>query len=272
MTLLKPTEKTEGGLRTKKISRPDKPLITVLTVVFNGATTLTDTIESVKRQRYDNVEYIVIDGGSTDGTIDILRRYDSVIDYWLSEQDRGIYDAMNKGIALSSGEYIGMLNADDMFSGDHVIQNIVDKFNATQVDAVFANLNIVDRTDINKIIRKYRVSRLTPAWLRIGVMPAHPTFYCKKSCYEQAGMYKLDYQIAADFEMLVRLLIKQKISWSYIDQVTVIMRSGGISNVGWRAKMTLNKEIIRACKDNGLYTNLFLLLFKIPYRLFELIR
>lgn len=266
---------TVGGLRTQNIykhSLPGKPLITVITVVYNGAATLRDTIESVINQRYDNIEYIVIDGGSSDATIDILRQYDQFIDYWLSEKDAGIYDAMNKGILLSSGEYVGMLNSDDMFKSEQVVQDIVDSFNKTQVDAVFSCLTIVDKNNLNKTLRNYRVSQFTPAWLRIGIMPPHPTFYCKKSCYEKAGKYKLDYDIAADFEMLVRLLIKQKISWSFMDKISVIMRSGGVSNSGWRAKLKLNSEIVRACKDNGLYTHPFLLLFKIPFRLFELIR
>lgn len=266
---------TNGGLRARDIykhSLPGKPLISVITVVFNGAETLADTIESVIKQRYDNIEYIVIDGASSDATVDILRRYDHVIDYWISEKDSGIYDAMNKGIALCSGEYVGMLNADDLFFGENVVQDIADRFCATNVDAVFSCLNIVDRHNLEKIRRKYRVAAFTPTFLRIGVMPAHPTFYCRKSCYEKTGMYKTDYKIAADFEMLARLLIKQKISWSFIDKVMVVMRSGGLSNGGLMTSITLNREIVRACKDNGLYTNWFFLALKLPIRLFELVR
>ncbi len=266
---------TNGGLRARDIykhSLPGKPLISVITVVFNGAETLADTIESVIKQRYDNIEYIVIDGGSSDATVDILRQYDHVIDYWISEKDSGIYDAMNKGIALCSGEYVGMLNADDLFFGENAVLDIADRFRETNVDAVFACLNIVDRYNLEKIRRKYRVAAFTPTFLRIGVMPAHPTFYCKKSCYEKTGMYKTDYKIAADFEMLARLLIKQKISWSFIDKVMVIMRSGGLSNGGLMTSITLNREIVRACKDNGLYTNWFFLALKLPIRLFELVR
>lgn len=266
---------TNGGLRARDIykhSLPGKPLISVITVVFNGAETLADTIESVIKQRYDNIEYIVIDGASSDATVDILRQYDHVIDYWISEKDSGIYDAMNKGIALCSGEYVGMLNADDLFFGENAVLDIADRFRETNVDAVFSCLNIVDRYNLEKIRRKYRVAAFTPTFLRIGVMPAHPTFYCKKSCYEKTGMYKTDYKIAADFEMLARLLIKQKISWSFIDKVMVIMRSGGLSNGGLMTSITLNREIVRACKDNGLYSNWFFLALKLPIRLFELVR
>ncbi|TAK64091.1 glycosyltransferase family 2 protein [Methylobacter sp.] len=267
--------KKEGGQRThgmQKRSSQDKPLVSIITVVFNGAATLGDTIHSILQQTYDNIEYIIVDGGSGDATIDILRQYDHVIDYWISEKDNGIYDAMNKAISLCSGEYVGMLNSDDIFSGKNVVQDIIDKFCATKVDAVFSCLNIVDKYNLKKIRRKYRVARLSPALLRIGVMPPHPTFYCKRSCYEEGGMYKTDYKIAADFEMLARLLIKQKISWSFIDKVMVTMRSGGLSNSGFMTSIKLNLETVRACKENGLYTNLLFLALKLPIRLFELVR
>jgi len=267
--------KVEGGLRSQGIykhSLPGKPLITVITVVFNGAETIRDTIESVIKQSYENIEHIIVDGGSSDATVDILRQYDHIIDYWSSEKDGGIYDAMNKGISLCSGEYVGMLNSDDMFSDENVLQDIADRFYMAKVDAVFSCLNIVDKNNLKKILRKYRVAKFNSALLRIGVMPPHPTFYCKKSRYEEGGMYKTNYKIAADFEMLVRLLIRQKISWSFIDKVTVTMRSGGLSNSGFMSSVKLNWEIVRACKENGLYTNMLFLALKLPIRLFELIR
>jgi glycosyltransferase involved in cell wall biosynthesis len=267
--------RVEGGLRSRdsyKYSLPGKPLITVITVVFNGAETLRDTIESVMGQSYDNIEHIIIDGGSSDGTVDILRQYDHVIDYWLSEKDSGIYDAMNKGIAQCSGEYVGMLNSDDMFFDSSALQAIVDRFCIKKVEAVFSCLNIVDKDNLKKTLRKYRVTKLNSALLRIGVMPPHPTFYCKKACYKEGGMYKTDYKIAADFEMLARLLIRQKISWSFLDKVTVTMRSGGVSNGGFMSSIKLNYEIIRACKENSLYSSWFFLALKLPIRMIELIR
>ena len=264
-----------GGLRTNgvyKRSLPDQPLITVITVVFNGASTIEDTIQSVINQTYNNVEYIVIDGGSTDGTQGIIRKYEHAIDYWVSEKDKGIYDAMNKGIALAAGDYVGLLNADDLFAGNDILQIVAERFRLSGVNAVFSCLNIVDKNNLKKILRKYRIVKLNSSLLRIGVMPPHPTFYCKRCCYEKAGVYKTDYKIAADFEMLSRMLLGQKISWEFIDKVTVIMRSGGLSNSGFMARIKLNWEIIRACKENGLYTNLLLLALKLPVRLFELIR
>ena len=248
---------------------PNKPLLTVITVVFNGAATLEHTIRSVIGQTYDNVEHIVIDGGSTDATLDILRKHDDSIDYWVSEKDAGIYDAMNKGIALSRGDYIGMLNADDYFASPSALEIIAARLKKSNADAVFSRLDIVDPANLDRVSRKYRVSSFSPFMLRIGMMPPHPTFYCKKSCYKEAGAYRTDYRIAADFEMLVRLLLKHHITWEFIDETTVRMRSGGLSSSGIKSRWIVNREIIRACTENGLYTNIFILALKLPARLLE---
>ncbi len=260
--------KHEGGLRTHALPKP-KPLISVITVVFNGAKTLEQSIVSVLEQSYDNFEYLVIDGGSTDATLDILRRFDDHIDYWLSETDHGIYDAMNKGIALARGEYIGFLNSDDFFSDSSVLELIATRLMASKVDAVFAYLDIIDPVNPKHVLRKYRISSFNTFMLRIGVMPPHPTFYCRRTCYEKAGLYRTDYRIAADFEMLVRLLYQHHVSLKLISQVTIKMRSGGVSTSGLRSNWVVNREILRACKENGLYTNIFLLALKLPIRLLE---
>ena len=227
--------KLEGGLRTRggyKQSLPGKPLLSVITVVFNGAATLEYTIRSVIEQTYGNVEHLIVDGGSTDATMDILRKYHGNIDYWVSEKDAGIYDAMNKGIALARGEYTGMLNSDDFFASPSALETIAARLKASDVDAVFSCLDIVDPANLDRVLRKYRISSFSPFMLRIGIMPPHPTFYCKKSCYEKSGPYRTDYRIAADFEMLVRLLLKHSITWEFIDETTVKMRSGGLSSSG----------------------------------------
>ena len=265
-------KKTEGGRRVRsnlKHSLSNKPLVTVITVVFNGAATLEHTLLSVIEQTYDNVEHIIIDGGSTDATLDILHQYDDNIDYWISEKDEGIYDAMNKGIALARGDYIGMLNSDDYFADSSALEKIVSNFKVSNVDAVFSCLDIVDPANLNRVIRKYRISSFSPFMLRIGVMPPHPTFYCKRACYEKAGLYRTDYRIAADFEMLARLLLKHHITWKFIDETTVKMRSGGLSSSGIKSSWVVNREIIRACNDNGLYTNMLMLALKFPIRLLE---
>lgn len=265
--------KMQGGVRThgsKKYGLTEKPLVTVITVAFNSVATIEDTIVSVIEQGYSNIEYLIIDGGSTDGTLDIIKKYERKIDYWVSEKDCGIYDAMNKGVSLAAGDYIGMLNSDDFFSDPSAIDKIVSGVVSSNADAVFSCLDIVDRSNQNRILRKYRIPRFSPFMLRMGVMPPHPTFYCRKSCYEKAGLYRTDFRIAADFEMLVRLLIKEKITWHFIDCVTVKMRSGGVSSSGINSSLVVNREIIRACAENGLYTNIFILALKIPIRLKEL--
>jgi glycosyltransferase involved in cell wall biosynthesis len=246
-----------------------KPLVSVITVVFNGAATLEHNIQSVIGQGYDNVEHIVIDGGSTDGTTDILRKYGDHIDYWMSEKDAGIYDAMNKGIALARGKYVGMLNADDYFADALALEEIVMRLEECDVDAVFSCLDIVAPDNLDHVLRKYRIAHFSPFMLQIGVMPPHPTFYCKKSCYEKAGLYRTDYRIAADFEMMARLLLKYRITWRFIDETTVKMRAGGLSTRGVKSSWIVNREIIRACTENGLYTNMFMLALKLPIRLWE---
>lgn len=250
------------------------PLVTIITVVYNGAATLESTIKSVLGQSYSNIEYIIVDGGSNDGTVDIIRRYEDRICCWISERDQGIYDAMNKGVALANGDYIGMLNADDFFTSEKSIQKIVNRLVEDNLDAVFSQLDIVDPDDTNRILRKYRVASFNSCMLRIGVMPPHPTFYCRKSCYDKLGSmpFKTNYKIAADFELLVRLLLTQHISWGYIPETTVNMRAGGISSDNYKSRFQLNHEIIRACKENGLYTNLLFLLLKLPLRLWECLR
>lgn len=267
------SKKKAGGRRVRdtQVQRSnEKPLVSIITVVFNGAATLEDTLRSVSQQSYDNIEHIIIDGDSNDGTLDILRKYDAQVDYWLSEPDAGIYDAMNKGIALATGDYIGMLNADDFFANAQSVQKIVERLVGDKLDAVFSQLDVVSVDDSLRVLRKYRVARFDTFMLRIGVMPPHPTFYCRKSCYEKLGEspYRTDYRIAADFELLVRLLLTQKISWGYLPETTVKMRAGGASS----DSLLLNREIVRACRQNGLYTHMLLLLLKLPLRLWERIR
>lgn len=268
-----PPIQNEGGTRVcgnMKHSLPDNPLVTVITVAFNSASTIEDTIVSVVEQSYSNIEYIIIDGGSSDATLDVIRKYDEHIAYWVSEKDYGIYDAMNKGVALAAGDYIGMLNSDDFYSDSSAVEKIVNGIKLSNADAVFSCLDIVDPTNLSRVLRKYRTSRLSSFLLRIGVMPPHPTFYCRKSVYVKAGGYRTDFRIAADFEMIVRLFIKHNITWHFIDQVTVKMRSGGLSSSGVGSSFVVNREIIRACTENGLFTNIFLLALKLPIRLKEL--
>ena len=213
-----------------------------------------------------------MDGGSKDGTLAIVQEYAGRLRY-VSEPDRGIYDAMNKGIAMASGDYIGMLNADDYFSDNAVISQVVEAIQGSNSDVIFSQLDVVDDRDTSRTLRRYRVSRYSRDMLRVGMMPAHPTVYIRRGCYQQLGLapYRTDYQIAADFELMVRLLSTQDVSHTCLPRVTIKMRAGGVSNRSLGARVQLNREIIRACQENGLYTNGLLLLLKVPARLLELV-
>jgi len=246
------------------------PTVSIITVCFNSEETIRDTIESVLSQDYPSIEYLLIDGGSSDQTLSIIKEYEDRISIIVSEQDCGIYDAMNKGIALASGEIIGMLNSDDIYMNTHVVSELIEKMQLEKADSVFADLVIVDPVDLNKVLRYYDSSYFSPKKFRFGWMPAHPTFFVKKSLYDKVGPYSLEYKISADYEMLIRLLWVEKATYAYLPKPVVRMRHGGASTSGLDRNWLLNKEIVKACKANGLYTNLGFLALKIPKKLLGL--
>ena len=216
--------------------------ISIITASYNSGKTIRHTVESVLRQTYPDFEYIVVDGGSTDNSIDIVKEYQVAFKgrlKWISEKDKGIYDAMNKGIRMATGDVVGILNSDDFYTDENVLQTVAD-------------------------------SRLfSPFWLRFGFMPAHPSFYCKREVFDKAGLYSLDYKIGADYEMMVRLFRKYGISSRYISKDFVTMRTGGASNHHFSNRLTLIREDVKACRDNGIYTNSFLVSLKFLYKIFE---
>lgn len=241
--------------------------VSIITVCFNSAATIRDTIESVLEQNYSDIEYLIIDGGSTDGTLSIISEYGSRIAKVISEPDFGIYDAMNKGIHLASGEIIGILNSDDIYIDKHSVTQLVSPILEGKSDSTFADLIVVSTNDLNKVVRYYDSSYFSPEKFRFGWMPAHPTFFVKKSCYEIVGDYSLDYKIAADYEMLIRLLLIAKVTYTYISKPLIKMRLGGASSANLIRVWTLNCEIVHACKRNGIWTTLPLLLLKFPKKL-----
>jgi glycosyltransferase involved in cell wall biosynthesis len=246
--------------------------VSIITVCFNSEKTIRDTIDSVISQNYPLIEYIIIDGGSTDQTMSIIREYEDKVSIIVSEADRGIYDAMNKGIALASGQIIGMLNSDDVYISRNVVSELMDKMQSENADSVFADLVIVDPDNLDKILRYYDSSFFSPQKFRFGWMPAHPTFFVKKSLYDKVGPYSLDYKISADYEMLIRLLWVHRVSYAYLQKPVVRMRYGGASTANLSRNVLLNKEIVQACRANGISTNLFLVLLKIPAKLLGLLR
>lgn len=251
-------------------------VITIITVTYNSESTLRDTIESVLFQRYADIEYIVVDGGSTDGTLSVVKEYESHFQgqlKWINEPDRGIYDAMNKGIRMATGDVIGILNSDDFFTTEDVLEKVVREFEKdAALEAVYGDVHFVHPDNLQKCIRYYSSSIFRPSLFRFGFMPAHPSFYVKRECYEKYGLYALDYKIAADYDLLIRFLYVNRIPYRYLKTDFVTMRTGGVSTRGLQSRLMLNREIVKACRKYGIYTNLVMLSFKYVYKVFELFR
>lgn len=243
----------------------------IITVCFNCDSTIRDTIESVISQDYPDVEYIIVNGASTDNTQSIINEYSDRIDAVVNEPDNGIYDAMNKGLALTTGEWVGILNADDFYQNPSVISNIAKCIDdSPDSDLVYGDVVFVDPKNVSNVTRYYRSSNFKAWQLRFGRMPPHPATFISRNAYQIAGNYELDYKISADYEMLVRLLLVHNFKITRLDALLVRMRSGGVSTSGLRSNFILNREIIKACRDNGIYTNWLFVLSKIPSKLLEL--
>ncbi len=229
--------------------------ISVITVCYNSSLTIKHTIESVLSQSYTDIEYIVIDGASTDHTPAIINYYGNRITKFLSEPDEGIYDAINKGIRMASGDIIGILNSDDIFADDTVVARIAEAFKANLfAEAVYSDIVFVDGTH-EKTLRYYSSKKFRPWMFKFGFQPAHPTFYVKRHVFEKYGLYRTDLKIAGDFEFLARLLQKHKIRSKYIEDVWVKMKPGGVTTSSLKNIVRTNGEDLFACKINGIYSN-----------------
>lgn len=246
--------------------------ISIITVVWNNERTIKDAMDSVLSQTYKNIEYIIIDGASTDGTVEIIQSYGDKITKFVSEKDNGLYDAMNKGIGLATGDIVGILNSDDFYIDEFVIEKVVKEFKSKNVDSVYADLVFVKPDNLDKVVRYYDSSHFSSEKFAYGWMPAHPTFFVKKEVYQKYGLFKTDYKIAADYELLTRFLGKNNVSSSYIKEPIVKMRIGGASTSGIKSNYILNKEIIRACSENGIYTNWLMVLSKYPKKILGLFK
>jgi glycosyltransferase involved in cell wall biosynthesis len=246
-------------------------IISVITVSYNSAETIADTIKSVSSQDYNNFEYIVIDGGSSDGTQDMVRSFGNKISKFVSEPDNGIYDAINKGIRIASGDIIGILNSDDFFCSNDILKIVARNFEDNEIDAIYGDVQFVDKTNTSRIVRYYSSAHFNPDKFRFGFMPAHPSFYARRELFEKFGYYKTDYKIAADYELLIRFLNVNGIKSRYVNMPFVSMRRGGVSNRSFLSNIILNKEILRACRENGLKTNYLYIYFKYFRKIFEFI-
>jgi glycosyltransferase involved in cell wall biosynthesis len=244
--------------------------ISLLTVSFNSAATINDTIASIRSQEHKDIEYIVVDGQSKDGTVEIIRSNTDVISKWISEPDHGIYDAMNKAIRMATGEVVGILNSDDFYSDSQVVAKVAEAFSDLSVDAVFGDLVFVDPDNLSKVVRTYSSAKWHPDKFARGFMPAHPTFFVRRKYYEQLGLFKTDYKIAADYELLIRFLYVHKLNYRYLPLTMVKMRRGGVSSRNLMSNIVLNNEIIRGCRENGIKTNVFRVYPKYFVKFFEL--
>jgi len=224
--------------------------VSIITVTKNSGKYLSDCIESVRRQNYKDIEHIIIDGKSTDNTIEIIQKNSEYISYWISETDRGMYDAINKGLEVATGDIVGILNSDDMFASADSVRSIVDGFETADTDSIYSDLVYVDPKNTHKIIRYWRGIHYKRYRFRYGWMPAHPTFYIRRKLLDQYGLYENHYYTAADYEFMARYLFLHKVSSRYIDTILVKMRNGGISNGNFKSRLRANRRDFLAMRKN----------------------
>lgn len=236
--------------------------VTIITVTYQSEKYLADCIESVIKQTYPNIEHIIIDGKSTDGTVDIIKKYESKISSWISETDKGMYDAINKGLKLASGDIVGILNSDDMLETEEVIADIVEAFKTKDVGAVYGDLEYVHSDDTNKVFRIWKGKPYNRSLFKIGWMPAHPTFYIKRNLIEEFGGYESHYYSAADYEFMARYLFHHNVSAYYLPKLIVKMRIGGQSNKNFQQRFRANRRDYLAMKKNKIPFAFFVSILK----------
>lgn len=234
----------------------------IITVSYNSAKTIEQTILSVINQKYPFIEYIIIDGASQDETLSIIEKYQPKISIVVSEKDNGIYHAMNKGISLATGDVIGILNSDDFYSDENVLNDVATQFEHGKADAIYADLQYVDAEDTRKIVRFWKSGKYKPGDFLFGWMPPHPTFFVKKEIYNKYGLFNLDFRSSADYELMLRFIHKHQISINYLPRVIVKMRVGGQSNVSTQNRIKANLEDRKAWEINGLKPYFFTLFLK----------
>jgi glycosyltransferase involved in cell wall biosynthesis len=236
--------------------------VSIITVVYNGADTIAEAIESVLGQTYPGIEYIIIDGASTDGTQAIIARYADRIARYVSEPDTGLYDAMNKGLHLATGDITGILNADDIYRHPDVVSRVVTLMQHHNADAVYGDLVYADRANPDRVTRNWRAGQYRPGAFLNGWMPPHPTFFVKTTLYRQHGYFSTDLRSAADYELMLRLIHKHQIRLAYLSEIMVVMRTGGISNSSVKNRLRANREDRLAWQMNGLIPRWYTLWIK----------
>jgi glycosyltransferase involved in cell wall biosynthesis len=246
--------------------------VSIITATYNREATIVRAISSIKSQTYNDIQTVVVDGHSQDSTVSLVSCMLNRNDILQSEPDSGIYDALNKGLALANGEIIAFLHSDDLYFDNNVISEVVDAFSDDTVDVVYGDVCFFSARNVMKIKRRYRSDKLSERNLAWGKMPAHPAIFIRRRVYEKIGYFETDFKIAADYEFLCRVVHYADLKSVYLSSVLVRMQLGGISTAGFRNSILLNKEVFRAIRKNGIYTNMFMLLSKYPSKILQFLR
>lgn len=246
--------------------------ISVITATYNRDSTVVRALSSIKSQTYSDVQIVVVDGASQDNTISLISPMLGDNDILQSEPDQGIYDALNKGLALAEGEIVAFLHSDDFYFDENVLSKVSMAFSDDSVDVVYGDVSFFSGSDVTKIRRRYRSNKLSERNLAWGKMPAHPAIFIRRRIYDKIGYFETDFEIAADYEFLCRLVHYSDLKSVYLSNVLVRMQLGGISTGGIKNTILLNKEVLRAIRKNGIYTNIFMLLSKYPSKILQLLK
>ena len=239
---------------------------------FNAVDTIEDTVQSVGSQTYSRVEHILVDGASTDGTLEIIERHRDKLARAISEPDCGIYDAMNKGVHAATGDVIGFLNADDVYAHQNVLAVVAETMERHHLDALFGDVGFFHSKNPGCMVRRYSSASFRPDRIAWGWMPAHPALFLRREVFQKVGPFRTDYRIAGDFEFVARAFGKQSLRYRHLPEVLVQMRLGGVSTGGWRNTLLLNQEVLRACRENDIPTNMLKIFSKYPAKLLEYFR
>tara|TARA_B110000259_G_scaffold187744_1_gene243114 strand:- start:1172 stop:1939 length:768 start_codon:yes stop_codon:yes gene_type:complete len=246
--------------------------ISVITALYNREKTIARALESIKSQSYLNIEKVIIDGDSNDSSMSIIEQFVNDTDICISEKDEGLYDALNKGIASATGDVLAFLHSDDVYFDKFVIEKVVSIFFETGADIVYGDACFFRKENVDQIIRNYRSDKLTIKNLAWGKMPAHTAMFINKKVYKKFGAFKKGYQICADYEFLCRIAKDPELKSVYLPQPLIKMQTGGVSTGGIKNTILLNKEVLKACLDNNIKTNMMMILSKYPSKLLQFIK
>lgn len=240
--------------------------ISIITVVYNNEKTINEAMQSVLSQTYSDIEYVIIDGKSKDNTVSLINDYKEKLGYFISEKDNGLYDAMNKGILACTGDVIGILNSDDLYQDSGVIAAVMEQFiNDAELDILYADLVYVKKDDTNKVVRKWKTKSYYSTFFENANVPPHPALFVRNKVYENVGLFDLQYKLAADYELMLRMFKKHEFKSKYFNKLVIKMRLGGATNQSFANIVSQNKEILKAWKNNGLQAPFYLM----PLRLFK---